>query len=427
MKTTRRGNLPIAIMAWAASLMICGCIQQDPFADKDESVRNARPKVEKPADERPISSEELRIEAADFYTFKEGEPGEASFSGRILSSTNSGSSVLNEDYTLRVLNLEDFPGAQFDEQTAKFTWTPPERHVDKVGTPVGHLDLEMSTLSSPLLVRRKSIPLFVERWTRDPVIESVEDLARDFIREGEIREFSVIVKDDSSLDRNDGAPGLSVVGHQAGRLNITGLVSIDLSPSNPSRDENDPSLWHFKLTLDLRNQNITGSEDRFSFALVALSQAGRYSAPKAVSARIRTDLQKPIAGLVAPMEVAQGDDVQVAFSVLDPRSEGRLRGQLMGCADLPGETRCQCDLSSGTGRPIQCAIFWRVDPSTEAGATFTVRGAYTNTHPKIGDTYVSESSSEIRFRVKEAPAQPMPVSQPEAMAASDSIEPEGGR
>ncbi|MBK7891368.1 MAG: hypothetical protein IPJ84_11120 [Bdellovibrionales bacterium] len=349
------------VAAGVVGMTACG--QQDPMADQPETVRQGIPPEadREPPSAKPVKQDALRIDASDFFTFKEGIEGEANITGRVL--------MPNTQFKLEIENMAtEFPGAKYDPATGSFKWTPSR---DSTGADYGtpkRLVARLTTLGTPVLGTTKSILIYVTRAETDPDIVSVDDLVRTYTREGEIRKFTVIVKDPDASDFDGARPKLVSVPNRRGPNDVAGLVYMQEPTTfdpNPVQDPTDKSRWIFKMILDLsakqpdlRGRDFTRTEERFFFGLQAVSRFGR-AAMKNVDVTIRTDVMKPQISWFEPIEVVAGQENTVQFSVFDPYNEGRLDVNFTTRLDqLPGAATQKCVEQSREGM-LLCKISWK--------------------------------------------------------------------
>jgi hypothetical protein len=389
-------------------LSFAGCnkalrsLQQDPLASQPENVRKGEPPELniKPLAPKPLAEEALRIDSDDFYSFKEGIKGEISIGGRILQSINGQVAVLGKDFLLSIENIKDFPGASFDPMTGVFVWTPGGDHSQEEYTRNAHLDIVLSTVASPILATRKSINLFVARGEMDPAVLDVADLTSKAVREGESRQFKVIVSDPDGLDLDNRRPRLLVVANTQGPSNVAHLVYVvdsKFSDVNPIQDPTDKSKWIFTVVIDVKDREVTKAAGNFSFSLVAVSRFGRTSTPKRVDARIWTSVREPLISWSDTYDIFAGQENVIAFSVYDPQSEGQVSVNLFRCDLLPGSPSCSCTDQSRDGTQL-CTIRWRV-PSNASLGEYVIEGEALNQSKIVGDSLFYKKPFRRRVRI----------------------------
>lgn len=366
------GLVLVMLTAGVVSLTL-GC-QQDPLADQPETVRRGIPVevVREPPAAKPVKQEALRIDANDFFSFKEGIAGEAVITGRVL--------MPNVPFKIEIENMaSEFPGSTYDSTTGVFKWTPSR---DALGVDYGtakRLVVRLTTTGVPILGTTKSILIHVTRGENDPEIVAVEDLVTVFTREGKDRKFLVTVRDPDSADFDGARPKLFTIPSRRGPNDVSGLVYMEESKPaapNPVQDPNDKSLWIFKMVMDLtakngdlRGRDFTRGEERFFFGLQALSRYGRI-AVRPVDVTIRTSVMKPLVSWLDPIEVVADQENTVQFTVFDPHDEGKLDLNFTTRVDqLPGKATQHCTEALRGGGMLLCKISWKPLMVEGAGCT----------------------------------------------------------
>lgn len=359
----------IAMVALATVLMSACSFNQDPFEEKSEQIKNGIPPelAKEPPLPKPLASDALRIDTLDFYTFKEEVEGEIQISGRV--------SPANPQFDLSIdsNSLKDFPGAVFDPKTGVFKWTPPR---GSTGAEYGLPKRLVVRLTAPspvggaIIGTTKAILVYVTRSEVDPEILSVDDLVKLPVREGELRKFTVVVRDPDSIDADGLRPRLVAVPSARGPADISGLIYMQepsFSEPNPVQDPMDKKKWTFKMVLDLRapagdmrGRDFTRIQDRFKFGLQVVSRFGRMGMKSDGEALIWTEVMKPEVSWFDPMTVVGGQENLIQFTVYDPYAEGSLSINLLTRIDLelPGPAVWKCILSSREGN-LLCKLNWK--------------------------------------------------------------------
>lgn len=390
----KKSNL-LLIMGAAvlAGVLNSGCsLNQDPYAEKSEEIRNGVPPEldREPAAPKPLASDALRIDSLDFYSFREQVESEIVLSGRVLQP--------NPSFELSIDNISEFPGAKFDAKTGSFKWLPPK---ETTGGEYGVAKRLIARLTAPsatggpLLGTTKAILVYVTRAEVDPEILSVDDLVRpNPTREGEIRRFTVVVRDPDSVDVDGARPVLNAVPSQRGPSDISGLVYMQetsFSEKNPVQDPNDKRRWIFKMVMDLRvpanqrGRDFTANQANFRFGLQAVSRFGRV-AMKNVDASVITDVLKPDASWFDAIEAVAGQENIIQFTAFDPYSEGKISVNFVTRVDqLPGSAVSFCKAASRDGNML-CRISWKPLPTTKGD--FPIEFTVTNESRVVGDRKV---------------------------------------
>lgn len=429
----------IALALVVLAVFAAGCTklgQEDPYADKADEIRNGMPPTNQgPKAPKPVASDALRIQAQDYYSFKEGDEGKFTVTGQVLVPVNGQEATYGKDFTIEIVNLADFPGALWDITTATMRWTPPEGFVDKEYSRNMRMLVRLQTVAAPVMVREQEVKVFVIRSERDPEIVSVESLSNYWTREGERRKFTVVVKDPDSIDADKMRPRLMVVSVNQGVLNASNLV-YEFAPNvwdekNPTQDPLDPTKWIFTMILDTKDdqgnaREITKGLEKFQFGLVAANRYGGSTAPRTVEAPIVTSIREPQTSWIVkePVELVAGQENTFSFSVYDPNGEAKVTVYPTRCDLLPGTPSCNCVPQDRDFAQL-CTIRWK-PPVNQVGQVLEVKGEVISETRVQGDT-IPPKKTKFSGRVKiikgnEPTPQPnpspiVPANQPVANAA----------
>jgi hypothetical protein len=351
-----------------------GCsMNQDPYANQPDEVKNAGPMDQAPKEKHSdaLSSAYLRIQAEDSYEFREGQETKLTIKGAVLADANGHTPVLGQDYQLTIDNMTDFPGATFDANTGEFKWTPKAGYVDTEYTKNVHIQVTLATLFKPILQTQKNIIGIITRTGIDPTVESIDDLTNPATKEGDTRDFRVWVRDPHASDKSaDTKPRLAIVADGYGSTSAANLIyCVSSNCTNPDKDPNDPQRYSFKMRLDLTGKEITKADTAtLTFGVMAISRFGETSPVKRANVVVRSKIQNPeISWSVNdPIEVVAGRQNLINFTVYDPNSEGQLTVNFDTACNLTlGPTAtCSCSNLARVGTSAQlCKIVWDVPPS----------------------------------------------------------------
>lgn len=376
-----RSLLPVAAVGFLA--LGAGCsLEQDPYADQPDSIKKSvPPEQSKGEPSRATASDALRIDTADFYSMKEGKPTEIAISARVLLSVNGNTPVLGKDFDVEVENLKDFPGAQYDPVTGKFTWTPPFGFVDKESTRNAALKLVLTTHFEPRMTRRKEVLIFVTRAENDPEIVEVTDLnSWNTYEEGQEIPFTVRVKDPDALPMAGMRPRILLI--EAG-TNRSGSPYVQLDPGwrgdNPFQDPMDPSVWIFRMVFDTTKKEVTQSQENFSFGVVVTSRFGRVSAPKTVTLQLKTSIRPPKTTWLTVADFYAGQQNKFSFSAFDALEEGDVTVTTKNLKDLPGGNAAFRCRSMNNSSSQSCTLDWLVPDTVKDGSTYYLEADVINT------------------------------------------------
>lgn len=421
-KKIARTSRVIAAMFVVSAAIGCS-VNQDPFEEKSDQIKNGiPPELDKePPVPKPLASDALRIDALDFYTFKEEVEGEISISGRVLTANPQ------FELTIDSTSLKDFAGAVFDGKTGVFKWTPPR---ESTGQEYGIPKRLVVRLTAPspvggaIIGTTKAILVYVTRSEVDPQILTTDDLVRTPVREGELRKFTVTVRDPDSLDVDGLRPRLVAVPAVRGPSDVSGLIYMQEPTSstdlNPVQDPMDKKKWIFKMVVDLRvptdmrGRDFTRAQDKFKFGLQVTSRFGRVGYKNDGEVMIWTDIMKPEISWFSPIEVIAGQENLVQFTVFDPYAEGKLTVNFQTRIDqLPGSAISKCIPASREGN-ILCTISWK--PLATTTGDFKVDIEVINQSKIPGDIKIQKELFQRTLKVKTIPVDPPVVPGPVAPA-----------
>jgi hypothetical protein len=371
MKTRSHNWLHGSVVALSFLALVSGCskLQQNPFTNVDQYLKDPVPPGYKPdPGATPMKSDELRIDADEFYSTTEGDTTTFQISGRVLTPIDGQTPVLGKQFQLQIENLGDFPGARFDGKTGAFEWTPQPGFVEEGTKRIVEMRVTMDTTTGLSTSRRLNI--YVMRKETDPSVERV-DSTLTTVTEGDYRTFKVTVRDPDGDDTPNGHPRLVVTNAKFGQ-DIGSLVSVI---SGPVRDTVDKALWNYTMALDLRDAEVSKSISDASFGLIVISQFGHSSNPTPVNLKVRTLLAKPVASWLedyySHVSFLSVQDNTMTFTVTDPKAEGTLGASFTRCE--PG-ANCSCSTPDPSKAYILlCKVRWFPSLSQASGNyTFSV-------------------------------------------------------
>lgn len=356
-----------------ATLSGCGSWKQDPLADKDEAFKNAQQKPTLPEAPKPTDSGAVRLDTVDFYKFREGVAGEFTMSARILEAGYSP--------VIYIDNLADFPGAQYNASTGKFTWTP------ALGTVSGDNGLEESRALKVRVVGNKpngkvltsdfKVDLRIGKVLNAPEVFSVSKTSAS-MREGDMMNITVKVRDKDAGSGVNSYPNLLIL-PIVGYGNISQYVTITQILALGNNE------FNINLQIDLSGAELTKSRDRFGFTLKAISRFQQASAPTDVTVNVVTSLADLQSTWFAPLEVPMGVKKEFQFMIFDPKDELFVAAPTF--AGVPNGATINC---SGVNVTRQfCTFSWTPD--------FTVSpGTYSITAQVVGKNQDSQDTTGFK-------------------------------
>lgn len=347
--------LVIGLM-FASSLVLSACGNENPLKGMDRSIQEA----EKPGGQGAQAEEEkdLRILVQDdFFRFKEDKTTKFSIEGRALNP--------KAGINIEITNLASFPGATYDMITGIFEWTPPVGFVTGNSTRTVTLSILLTTTNvAPAGRREKNVPVIVESSQQAPEVVSMTFPGGAYakVREGSVLDIEVVVRDATAADTRDERPTLTFevfkgysVPQDAGMLTINGV---------PKVDPLDPSLWTFKVKLDLRNREVTKNEDSLRIVISAVSRYRIVSAKKGEYITVQTNLENPVVSWVRDYEMQVGKNSAFTYLVWNPKGEGNVeQNMISSCAKIHPALSCKAcvkDSDTAFGNFLRCDVAWDI-------------------------------------------------------------------
>jgi hypothetical protein len=275
--------------------------------------------------------------------------------------------IPNAKFQLRIENLTDFPNATFDDATGVFEWTPPAGFVDTLDKKEMKLNVLIYTTNLSKVRRRNAnITINIESSKEAPTIESMGfENNQTSMREGEILNFNVSVRDITGINSNDGRPSLSLsVQNNNSPYNTEDTGIITYVSSVPTQDPTDKSLWNFRLRVDLRSREITNSKKNITISAKAISRYRVPSVDEDLYLDIFTSLKSPVLSWAGTLQMKAGVKNSFAYMVFDPRGEGEVQQKLLtDCTKIHANLKCGACTSStdpAMGAILTCPITWDI-------------------------------------------------------------------
>ncbi len=405
----------LAALVMSFSFVSCGW-KENPLQDQTEGVKQAKPGD---VSEKPQGDEEkaLRIDTEDFFNFTEELTSQFYIKGMVY--------IDKADFEISIENMDQFPGAKFNTTDNVFEWTPPAGFITDFSTKRMSITIVMTTKNvTPVRIKKKTVPVFITPSTtsKTPKIVSVKfDQDKTSVREGEILNFDVVVKDITAVDADGGRPSLTFLPTADGSVEAASIVSMrDLSypRKNPEVDPNDKTLWTFKMQVNLISREITTSKARMRFVMVTTSRFNVQSQPEYANLDILTNIQVPAISWNQPQEFKAGAKNSFTFTVYDPRGEGDpVFTMQTDCSKIHPKLVCGTCVAKNEallGRVLYCPISWDIpaDYIETTGKEYVNFQMSLSAKSKVyGDNYTSAMQTLSRT-IKILPPDPTPMPAP---------------
>ena len=320
----------MSLLLTLVAVLLVGCNSgfknQDPMDGQPDNIKRAIPpekKTDSPADD-VLPEESLQIDADVFYEFIEGEEREIEISSRaLLPDTTYTLELDNADRRLDAVSIK----SSEDGHKQTLTWTPPKGWVgDQSVRRVRVTAILNAKRGKTYLSRRQEIQIVVYREDVGPEIVEVVGLPEDGLREGGRAAFTVLVRDPESVSRTTPVIGTPPQLRLVETSKDNSLVPFLEQDGEPTRSEEDPELWTFKMKIDINNEhNLTHNADTHYFGLKAVN---RHAVPSTVTKEnlsIRSSLAQPLISWSNndPVIFTEGKENYFSFTVFDPLQEGK--------------------------------------------------------------------------------------------------------
>ena len=323
------GRQMFVLLAMITALVVgcdSGFKNQNPMDGQPDNIKRAIPPeklTESPAAD-VLPEDSLQIDTDLFYEFVEGEEKEVVISSRAL--------LPDTDYTLEIEGLERRMDAakataSADNHQQTILWTPPQGWVGDQAVRRTRITVALNAKRGKThLSRRKDVEIIVFRADMGPEIIQVGEMPPKGIREGDSFNFEVKVRDPESVSTTSpltGKPPVLRLVETHESSSLTSMMSID---DDPKRDETDPQVWTFKVSISLSGEhNLTDDSDTHYFGLQAVN---RHLVPSETSKQtvvIRTSLKEPVVTWNEKDSVIfyEGKENYFSFSIIDRRGEGK--------------------------------------------------------------------------------------------------------
>ena len=166
-------RLLVRTMVGASCFTLLACLETDPYADKRETIRQAKPQGSL-TPSTVIDPLTLRLKVTPEYPeVIEGGSVQINIEAKLLKGAQSRKKWVS------VLNLTEFPGATFDADKGLFEWTPP------IGTAVDDVEKrELQVVAAAAPTEDEPVPISTPvtrvivslmRVKSPPIIEKVNN------------------------------------------------------------------------------------------------------------------------------------------------------------------------------------------------------------------------------------------------------------
>jgi hypothetical protein len=372
-----------AIIVTGLLLAGCGGWDQDPFAGKDESLKNGWPFPTKPVGTQPVNPEVINITAPYFVSYEEERNRRFEILARVLED--------GYQAQLMIENLADFPGATYDTTNNIFSWTPARGYVESFGVGVSvlkELKIRVNAFKSGSVVYSgdHKVEIRVFRDYQAPTITSI-DMPKQTMREGERMDITVNYTD-KDADPNDRATWADVNFESlANTKSMAGLV-VSRAITNTATNQ-----YKTVLRVDLSDVELTPNLDIHSVGLNLVSRYGKSSGSQRLDLTVLTSFAAPITTWVERIEGTVDSPMQYKFVITDPKLEQIL--SVESFTGLPAGADIQC---VATGLSVQnCTLTYTPQAGSEGDHQIvaSVKGANSDNR----DTFTSVKNLYLRMRV----------------------------
>lgn len=348
-------------------LALVGCGSQDPLNKQSDDVKNATVMQGQRKTERgPGADDMILVPSSRSFSFVEQTEGTASF---VADVKIDGYKIVG----MEVINLGQFPGAQFNvdpkNKSGMLKWTPASHFTGGRISLSQKITIDVVAAKcddcKPRIVKSFDYDVTVHRSETKPVIVAVEGLSSSYVREGRSRDFIVKVKDVDGVNQKGQKPVLKLLSDSDKyRSPVKNLAPfVNFMETEAIQDRNDPTLWIFKMNLDLTSGfKVTTSEDTFSLGFMVYTQFGLSSDEQWSDVRVRTDISQPQTTVIDDvLELSEGGTLTYQFIAYEKNyvSHVDVAWSDADLKKLPGRRELVCIGSAVTS----CTLKWSV-PAT---------------------------------------------------------------
>ncbi len=379
------------------SLFACGKFQQDPFAQKDNSVLRGQTPDDPSQAAKPLPSDAVVIESLSVLSFKEFREDEYEIRHRVNAP--------GYESTIQILNLEDFPGAIFDTETSKLKWTPQPGVV--VGEDFREMRLRIQAFGQPslpgdpVLFSEKTITVLVAKEPTVPEILAIVNQPSR-MREGEASVFEIRFRD---MDATTDAKMQSDIEFMPaiGTFNLGHFARVDsISPLQT------PGEFQARIRVDLTRIELTKSSFDASLNFQIRSRLNRRSAAQSFNIKVFNKTSSAITTWTTFEEFVPLVQKIHFFQIVDPKLEGRLT--FVEAKQIPAGASLKCDQAGDS--LLLCSLRWTPNAvQSDRNFEMLISTRMQNSDPL--DTGVQNQTFKYRIRTPPLAEPPAPSPSPE--------------
>lgn len=382
-------KLKTALIISFGFLAACS-MRQDPLSGAPEVVRQGvPPNIDRPASTQPLPKEALQIDAPSLVNGRVGVPLEFKVSGRIM--------MPNVSFKLAIENLNDFPGASFDQSTGEFKWIPSKAMMGSSLSLEVPLRISLITDVTPenptISMEKRTIMLVVVNNYSKPIMNTIT--SNDPLTTGLRYTLPFQLEDIDALGAKDVTINIRDCTSTYGSASIAHMVVIRNIDADVTAG---PNKYKGDAVIDLTAAEYLRS-GVYCFALVAVSKFGVASDlyKKEVYIELKMKATK-ITALNGPV-IKVGEKAIFSFSVYDPSGAGSLKIKAMDDIGklLPGSTM-SCVPSGYSRGQLDCEGVIDATSATEKTYYFNMTVDNSGSRPSQTTT----TSHGIRITVKAA-------------------------
>jgi hypothetical protein len=377
-----------------------GCsTKTDPFDGQPDWVQRAiKPGADRQAT-AILGDDKILINSdSDKFVFTAGSAAQYRFQVRVLEEGYVGDVI--------VANLADFKDATLtqDQQDWVFAWTPdPDAPSSSQFLRIevrAHLACppgDQTKCHTIVQMKREKMTVEVKAVVGPPDVLTANGIPDD-IHEGEHKDFSIDVH---NVNTSKTPPTLQFLPGDVAVNNTHIDVSAFLQAGSPTQDTKDLHLWHFPVTINLRDANLTlrGRTSTVGVFKVAAVSAQLLSAPKSFEIDVYPTVAKPLATVkdYETFKVKVGTEWKQAMVFFDPTGRGKMEVEVV-TSPLPKGLTIDCPTGWSNRWMVTCKAEWKVDDKEEP-ASHDIKLKATNSAASSYDKTKKSADFNITIKV----------------------------